>query len=72
MKTLLIGAVKFYRRFISPLTRPTCCFVPTCSQYALEAFEKHGALKGTLLSVKRIIKCHPFHKREHDFYDPVP
>ena len=72
MKKLLIGMVKFYRRFISPLTAPQCRFVPTCSQYALEALEKYGAAKGAWLTVKRLSKCHPFHRGEHDFYDPVP
>ncbi len=72
MKRLLIALVKFYRRFISPLTPPTCRFVPSCSQYALEALEKYGAAKGTWLTVKRLSRCHPFHRGEHDFYDPVP
>ncbi len=72
MKRLLIALVQFYRRHISPLTRPTCRFVPTCSQYALEALEKYGAAKGAWLTVKRLSRCHPFHGGEHDFYDPVP
>ena len=72
MKRLLMALVKFYRRFISPLTPPRCRFVPTCSQYALEALEKYGAAKGTWLAVKRLSRCHPFHRGEHDFYDPVP
>ena len=71
MKHILIARVKFYRKYISPLTPPTCRYVPTCSQYALEALEKYGALKGGWLAVKRICRCHPFHKG-HDFYDPVP
>ncbi|SHI13172.1 hypothetical protein SAMN02745823_02662 [Sporobacter termitidis DSM 10068] len=69
MKKILIAAVKFYRKYISPLTKPSCRFVPTCSAYALEAIEKYGALKGTWLAVKRLSKCHPFHKGG---YDPVP
>ena len=72
MKKLLIALVKFYRRFISPMTPPSCRFIPTCSQYALEALEKYGAVKGTWLALKRFAKCHPFHRGEHDFYDPVP
>jgi len=72
MKSILIALVKFYRRNISPYTKPSCRFVPTCSQYALEALEKYGAAKGSWLAVKRLSKCHPFHKGEHDFYDPVP
>lgn len=72
MKRLLIALVKFYRRYISPLTPPQCRFVPTCSQYALEALEKYGAAKGAWLTVKRLSKCHPLHRGEHNFYDPVP
>ena len=71
VKHILIALVKFYRKYISPLTPPTCRYVPTCSQYALEALEKYGALKGGWLASKRICRCHPFHKG-HDFYDPVP
>ena len=71
MKRILIALVKFYQKYISPLTPPTCRYVPTCSQYALEALEKYGALKGGWLAIKRICRCHPFHKG-HDFYDPVP
>lgn len=70
MKKILISFVKFYRKYLSPLKGgPTCNFTPTCSQYALEALEKYGAIKGTYLAVRRILKCHPFHKGG---YDPVP
>ncbi len=69
MKTILIFLIRFYRAYISPLKPPCCRFVPTCSEYALEAILKYGALKGGLLAVKRILKCHPFHKGG---YDPVP
>lgn len=72
MKKILIMLVEFYRKSISPYTKPSCRFVPTCSEYALEALEKYGAAKGSWLAVKRLAKCHPFHKGEHDFYDPVP
>lgn len=62
----LIG---FYRKYISPV-KPRCCrFTPTCSQYAYEAVLKYGFFKGMYLSLKRILKCHPFHKGG---YDPVP
>ncbi len=61
MKRTLQVPIHFYRKFISPLTPPTCRFYPTCSQYALEAMEVHGAWKGSWLAVKRISKCHPFH-----------
>ena len=72
MKKLLMALVRFYRRCISPYT-PSCCrYVPTCSQYALEALEKYGAVKGGWLALKRLCRCHPFHRGEHDFYHPVP
>ncbi|MED3662558.1 membrane protein insertion efficiency factor YidD [Ureibacillus sp. FSL K6-8385] len=69
MKHLFIWLIRFYRRYISPLTPPTCRFYPTCSQYGLEAFEKHGAVKGFILTTIRILKCHPFHPGG---IDPVP
>ncbi|MGL5244900.1 MAG: membrane protein insertion efficiency factor YidD [Sarcina sp.] len=68
MKKILLKIIKFYRKRISPLKPPACRFYPTCSQYALEAIEKYGALKGGLMSIKRILKCHPFHPGG---YDPV-
>ncbi|MFZ5968718.1 MAG: membrane protein insertion efficiency factor YidD [Bacillota bacterium] len=61
MKGFLIWMVKLYRKYISPLKSPTCRFYPTCSQYAIEALEKYGPIKGTWKSIKRILKCHPFH-----------
>ncbi len=69
MKKVLIGCVRFYRKYISPLKRPCCIYVPTCSQYAIEALEKYGAIKGSYLAIKRILRCHPFHEGG---YDPVP
>ena len=72
MKKLLIAAVRFYKRNISPLRPPCCRFSPTCSQYALEALEKYGALKGGWLALKRISRCHPFHIRKQNYFDPVP
>ena len=69
MKRLLIAMVKFYRRNISPLRPPCCRYIPTCAQYALEALEKYGALKGSWLALRRFLRCHPFHKGG---YDPVP
>ena len=69
MKRVLIALVKFYRRNISPLRPPCCRYIPTCSQYALEALEKYGALKGSWLALRRFLRCHPFHKGG---YDPVP
>ena len=72
MKRILLWLIRFYRRFISPLTPPSCRFVPTCSQYAMEAIEKYGALKGGWLAFRRICRCHPFHKDGYDIFDPVP
>ncbi|ALQ70357.1 membrane protein insertion efficiency factor YidD [Bacillus thuringiensis] len=69
MKQIFIGIIHFYQKFISPMTPPTCRFYPTCSHYGLEAFQKHGALKGFWLTCKRILKCHPFHPGG---FDPVP
>nr|WP_297280466.1 membrane protein insertion efficiency factor YidD [uncultured Butyricicoccus sp.] len=70
MKWLLLALVRFYRRAISPHTAPTCRYIPTCSQYALEAIEKYGACKGGWLAFRRICRCHPWSKRGP--YDPVP
>jgi len=72
MKAVLIALVRFYRKRISPHTGPSCRFIPTCSAYALEALEKHGAGKGSLLAIRRISKCHPFRRQESVEYDPVP
>lgn len=65
----MLGAISFYRRYISPQLPPSCRFVPTCSQYAYEAIEKYGAARGLYLAVRRILRCHPFHPGG---YDPVP
>ena len=70
MKRLLLAIVRFYRRRISPLPPPSCRFIPTCSEYALQAVERYGAWKGGWLAVKRLSRCHPFYKG--DMYDPVP
>lgn len=69
MKKIAIRIIKLYQRFISPLFSPSCRFYPTCSHYALEALEKYGFLKGSFLSIKRILRCNPFFKGG---YDPVP
>ncbi|MCM3164600.1 membrane protein insertion efficiency factor YidD [Metabacillus litoralis] len=61
MIQIFISAIRFYQKFISPLTPPTCRFYPTCSHYGLEAFQRFGVLKGSYLTIKRIVKCHPFH-----------
>ena len=73
MKDLLLALIRFYRKYLSPLKRqPTCRFIPSCSAYAYEAIQKYGARKGAWLALKRLSKCHPFHRGEHDYYDPVP
>ncbi|HMM22585.1 MAG TPA: membrane protein insertion efficiency factor YidD [Selenomonadales bacterium] len=64
----LLAAIRFYRRFISPLKPPSCRFVPTCSEYALEAIQKYGASRGLWLAIRRVMRCHPFHPGG---YDPV-
>ena len=70
MKKLLIALVRFYRRAISPLFPGCCRYIPTCSQYAIEALEKYGAVKGGWLAFKRLLRCNPFYKG--DYFDPVP
>lgn len=72
MKTILLSLIRFYRRNISPMRPPCCRFIPTCSAYALEAIEVHGALRGSWLALRRVMKCHPFHKQKSIKYDPVP
>jgi hypothetical protein len=66
---LLMLPIRFYRKFISPLTPPSCRFTPTCSQYAIEAITKHGPFKGTWLAIKRVLRCRP---GGGSGYDPVP
>ena len=61
--------IRFYQIAISPLKPPSCRFYPTCSHYGLEAIKVHGALKGSWLTIIRILKCHPFHPGG---FDPVP
>lgn len=68
MKRILISLIKFYRCRISPLTSPKCKYIPTCSQYALDAIEKYGAIRGGIMAVFRILRCNPFSKGG---YDPV-
>lgn len=69
MKKILIGFIKCYRKYISPMKRTKCPYIPTCSEYGLEAVIKYGALKGSLLTGWRILRCNPFSKGG---YDPVP
>ena len=72
IRRLLLALIRFYRRSISPLCPPCCRFIPTCSAYALEAVEKYGALKGGWLALRRLLRCHPFHRQKSIQYDPVP
>ncbi len=70
MKKVLISQIKFYRKYISPAKGiSTCKYYPTCSQYAMEAVEKYGALKGGAMAAYRVLRCNPFSKGG---YDPVP
>ena len=72
MKAVMLALIRFYRKNISPARPPCCRFIPTCSTYALEAIEVHGAVKGGLLTLWRILRCHPFHRESSFIYDPVP
>ena len=69
MKKLLILPIRFYQRYVSPTLPPACRCTPTCSQYAIEAIQKHGALKGLWLALRRLLRCHPW---GGSGYDPVP
>lgn len=68
IKKILISLIQYYRINISPRTAPKCKYSPTCSQYAIEAIEKYGPIKGSLMSIWRILRCNPFCKGG---YDPV-
>jgi uncharacterized protein len=65
---LLIGILRIYKRWISPMLPSACRFHPTCSEYMIEAIERHGALRGLALGVRRLLRCHPFHQGG---FDPV-
>lgn len=68
LRKLLLIIIRFYQKFISPLKPGKCRFYPSCSNYALEAIDKYGCLQGGLMSIKRVLSCHPFHPGG---YDPV-
>ncbi len=68
MQTLVITALRLYKRFVSPLLPSACRFYPTCSEYMLEAVEKHGVLRGVRMGIWRLLRCHPFHAGG---FDPV-
>ncbi len=70
MKTIFLSIIRFYQKHISPAFPRRCRYIPTCSQYALEAIQKYGAAKGGYLALRRLLRCHPFSR--HDPYDPVP
>ena len=69
LSRLLLLPIYFYRRYISPMTPPSCRVVATCSEYAIEAIKKHGPFKGLYLAVRRLLRCHPW---GGSGYDPVP
>lgn len=69
VRKLFLGMIRFYQLAISPYIGAHCRFTPTCSQYAYIAINRYGAVKGLYLAIRRILKCHPFHKGG---YDPVP
>ena len=66
IKKILLFLIKIYQKIISPIFGKRCRFYPTCSEYSKQAITKYGAIKGTYLSIKRILKCHPFHKGGYD------
>lgn len=68
MRTLVIAAIRGYRRFVSPMLPPTCRFTPSCSLYTLQAVETHGLLRGSLMGARRVLRCHPF---SEGGFDPV-
>jgi len=68
---LALAGVRAYRRWISPLRPPTCRFTPSCSEYAVEAIERHGALRGGWLTTRRLLRCGPWHPGGHDSVPPA-
>lgn len=68
MRGLLVALLRFYKAAVSPLLPPSCRFMPTCSEYAMEAVQKYGALRGGWMGIRRLLRCHPFHPGG---FDPV-
>jgi hypothetical protein len=66
---LVLALIRGYKRFLSPLLPPACRFLPTCSDYAVEAIQRHGLMRGSAMGLSRLARCHPFHRGG---YDPVP
>ncbi|MBI4631213.1 MAG: membrane protein insertion efficiency factor YidD [Chloroflexi bacterium] len=69
MKRLVLGLIRFYKRFVSPFLPPSCIYYPTCSEYTYQAIEKYGILRGSGMGFLRILRCNPFARGGHD---PVP
>ena len=69
IQSILLRLIRAYQYFISPFLQPSCRFTPSCSQYAIEVIHKHGALRGSWLSFKRVLRCNPWHPGG---YDPAP
>jgi putative membrane protein insertion efficiency factor len=69
MRNAVLVVLRFYKSAVSPLLPPACRYTPTCSEYAIEAIERHGVLRGGLLATRRLLSCHPFSRGG---YDPVP
>jgi putative membrane protein insertion efficiency factor len=69
MSAVILGFIRLYQLLLSPLVGPTCRYLPTCSEYAAEAVATHGALRGSLLALRRLLSCHPW---GGSGYDPVP
>jgi len=69
MRRVVIALIRGYQRWISPMTLPTCRYIPSCSAYAVEAVSRYGTLRGGYLAIRRLLRCHPLHSGG---YDPVP
>jgi hypothetical protein len=72
VRRILIGVVRVYQVALSPLTPPSCRYTPTCSAYAIEALERYGAVRGSWLTTRRLLRCHPWGGKGYDPVPPVP